>query len=127
MTVKMEATTIIIAAVFTLQASTLFASNNESGNITNNEATNSILVTLAPTTPTEADFSDLVPESEFNFSHLAPVTPSDAEFNDIIPELNSTIDLSPKTPASADFEETFTDYFSTVSLKPVTPAKADFE
>ena len=123
----MKSATIIIAAVLTLQVSTILASNNRSGNITNNETVNSTFLTLAPTTPTEADFSDIVPEADFNYAHLAPVTPSVADFNDFVPVVTSTIDLSPEPPASADFEETFTDYFSTVSLIPVTPAVADFE
>jgi len=77
---KMKATTIIIAAVLSLQVSVLFADNNETRPTINNEAVSFNISTLAPVTPAEADFNDSAEDQAVDFSALAPVTPAEADF-----------------------------------------------
>jgi len=102
---KMKARTIIIATVIFLQVSFLFADNNEVVPTVNNDISLGTISTLAPVTPVEADFSDVVPEKNIDMTILAPVTPSEADFNDNTEDqtLNLTA-LAPVTPAEADFE-----------------------
>jgi hypothetical protein len=127
----MKATTIIIAAVLSLQFNILFAGNpdnNVNNNVSDNEISNFSLINLAPVTPSEAGFSDVIPEPLVNVTKLAPVTPAEADFNDNAPEINSnTIDLAPETPSVADFEEIDADQPDYNLLIPVAPTKADFE
>ena len=124
----MKTTTIIIAAIFTLQVSNIFAGNSEMNNSSNSDFSSSAVLTLAPTTPVEADFSDLVPEPVFDQSTLAPVTPAFANFDDNAPEVvSNSINLAPETPSFADFDEETNTQVTAFSLLPVTPAEADFE
>jgi hypothetical protein len=116
----MKATTIILAAVLTLSMNVLFASND---GVAVNSETNSIL-TLAPSTPSEATFEDMT-DATATFN-LAPVTPSEADFSDVAPE--STIDFSELAPVTSD-EAEFSDdeiQMNNVNLVPVTPEFADF-
>ena len=103
----MKATTIIIAAVLSLQVSVLFAENNETRPVVSNEAVSFNINALAPITPNEATFEDATESNAFafNFSDLAPVTPVEADFNDNteVP-VNDFSALAPVTPAEADFE-----------------------
>ena len=116
----MKATTTILAAVLTLSMNVLFASND--GAPVNSE-TNSVL-TLAPSTPSEATFEDMTGlTAVFN---LAPVTPDEADFPDV--DAESTIDfslLAPVTPSEASFSDDEIPV-NNVNLAPVTPAVADF-
>jgi hypothetical protein len=124
----MKLSTLIIAAIFTLQVSNIFAGNTRTKNLSVLDLPGSPVLMLAPTTPAEADFSDVIIGSDFNLLALAPVTPSVADFNDISPEIKSSIiDLVPETPSFADFDEETNDQPAIVSLVPVTPAEADFE
>jgi hypothetical protein len=127
----MKATTIIIAAVLSLQFNFLFADNpdnNVSNNASVNEIANLRMIDLTPVTPSEAGFSDVIPEPLVNVTKLAPVTPAEADFNDNAPEMKvNTIDLAPETPSVADFEETDADQPDNNLLIPVTPKEADFE
>jgi hypothetical protein len=127
----MKATTIIIAAVLSLQVSFLFAGNNETVSTANNENGFCSICTLAPVTPTEATFEETTFSNTFtlNVTSLAPVTPVEADFSDIVPEKNMDLTiLAPVTPSEADFndgiEDQSVDY---ISLAPVTPDEADFE
>ena len=103
----MKATTIIIAAVLSLQVSLLNAGNNETRSIVNDETVLCPTRVLAPVTPIEAIFEETIVTNAFgfDFTTLAPVTPIEADFYDTIPEKNfdHTI-LVPVTPAEADFE-----------------------
>jgi hypothetical protein len=61
-----------------------------------------------------------------NLDRLAPVTPSEADFSEYVPE--PSISLAPVTPAEADFNEAeYSAQVSTLNLKPTTPTNADFE
>lgn len=70
---------------------------------------NSEYVNLAPVTPQEATFNDLVPDPLPDFSYLAPSTPKEAGFDD---EMNCGNDcyndllksLAPASPKEAAFE-----------------------
>ena len=70
---------------------------------------NSEIVNLAPVTPHEASFNDVVPEPVADFSRFAPSTPKEACFDD---EMNGETvicndllkSLAPTTPKEADFE-----------------------
>ena len=127
----MKATTIIIAAVLSLQVSLLFAHNDETTLIANNNAVSLNIINLAPVAPAEATFEDATETSAFNFdfSVLAPETPGEADFSDVVPEKNIDLSiLAPVTPSEADFNDSIeaqTIDFS--NLAPVTPAVADFE
>lgn len=117
----MKSITIIFATLFVLQFNTIFANNSKEIRDINNSSSEVTLNFLSPSTPVEADFSDVVPEALNNLSTLAPVTPAQADFNETISF--QMINLAPVTPAETDFNEN--DIF--VSLVPVTPATADFE
>ena len=122
---KMKTTTIIIAAVLSLNVNLLMADNTGRTNLINNEYSNLSVNILEPTTPEEADFSDIVPEPIVSLPILTPVTPAEADFNDYAAEETITnIDLAPETPSTADFDENESD---TAFLSPVTPSEADFE
>jgi len=114
----MKATTIILAAVLTLSMNVLFASND--GVVVNNSS----VVTLVPSTPSEATFEEM---AEANVSILAPVTPNEADFSDVAPEVVVDLtSLSPVTPSEADFNDEPTQIGNSIDLIPVTPAFADF-
>jgi hypothetical protein len=101
----MKATTIIIAAVFSLLVSSSFADNNITvAPVAETNATIS-LVSLAPVTPAEATFEEIATLTDYTV--FAPVTPVEADFNDndrVQPVETST--LAPATPAEADFSDT---------------------
>jgi hypothetical protein len=125
----MKTIPIIIATVFTFQATLLFSDNNETRSTINDYSivcTGSICI-LAPVTPTEATFEDDAPLTEV--AGLAHVTPTEADISHVVPEANMDIyTLAPVTPTEADFNNSVEDQvvaFST--LAPVTPAEADFE
>lgn len=68
------------------------------------------MITLAPDSPIEADFSDIAPETDASNTILVPVTPKEATFDDEIYSESLNEDsllksLSPSTPDEADFEE----------------------
>jgi hypothetical protein len=120
--IKMKATTIILAAIFSLSLNVLIAGNDGA---TVNSRTHSLRA-LAPTTPSEATFE------EVNFTSacidLAPVTPVEAGFQEVVPEMIAEhSNLAPVTPAEADFATEVNQPVPTaVSLAPTTPAFADF-
>jgi hypothetical protein len=127
----MKATTIIIAAVLSLQASFLLAGNNETASSPNNESSFVTISTLAPVTPGEATFEETTFTNAFayNVTNLAPVTPVEADFSDVVPEKNIDLTiLAPVTPSEADFNDNIEDQaLNLIALAPVTPAEADFE
>jgi hypothetical protein len=104
---KMKATTIIIAAVLSLQVSFLFADNNEVVSTAKNESSFGTISTLAPVTPGEATFEETTFTNAFayNVTNLAPVSPVEADFNDNIEVQSLNLSaFAPVTPAEADFE-----------------------
>jgi hypothetical protein len=129
--IKMKATTIIIAAVLSLQVSFLLADNNETASAANMESSFGTISTLAPVTPIEATFEETTISKAFTFdvTILAPVTPAEADFSDVVPEKNIDLTiLAPVTPSEADFNDSIEDQALNLSaLAPVTPAEADFE
>jgi hypothetical protein len=130
-TKKMKATTIIIAAVLSLQVSLLFAHNDETTLNANNTSAPLYMNNLAPVAPAEATFEDATETSAFtfDFSVLAPETPVEADFSDVVPEKNIDLSiLAPVTPSEAGFNENIeTPAINFSALAPVTPAEADFE
>ncbi|MCX6246143.1 MAG: hypothetical protein NTW10_00280 [Bacteroidetes bacterium] len=101
----MKATTIIIAAVFSLLVSSSFADNNMTlAPVTETNATTS-LVSLAPVTPVEATFEEIATLTDYTV--FAPVTPLEAGFDES--DLVQPVDYStlpPTTPSEADFSDT---------------------
>lgn len=100
----MKATTIIIAAVFSLLVSSSFADNNMTlAPVTETNATTS-LVSLAPVTPVEATFEEIATQADY--SVFAPVTPVEADFNnnDLVQPVDFST-LAPTTPSEADFSD----------------------
>jgi hypothetical protein len=123
----MKATIIIVIAVLALQMNVLFAGNRNSYDtpVTKDNSSNS-LISLAPTTPMEANFEDDATLTDY--AAWAPVTPTEATFDDMPSEMASFADLAPVTPTVANFEDDIdTITFDLTSLKPNTPAEADFE
>jgi len=123
----MKAKSIILAAIFTLSSlNVLFAKDNSVFVPTMNASEILNLKVLAPITPAEASFEDVI--SGMDFSHLAPVTPVEAAFEDVIYEIPNFSDLAPVTPAVAsfsDFDDTTT--LSIDVLAPAIPMVADFD
>ena len=119
----MKTTKLILAAIFTLQIGFLFAGNENLTNSTT-EITSSInMVSLAPTSPVEATFEEVVVEN--TFFGLSPITPMGADFEDFSVEMVSINDLSPVIPSITDFTDTVE--ISINQLSPITPFVADFE
>ena len=99
----MKATTIILAALFTLQVSALFA-DNESTTPNGSPVEAKLNITaLIPVTPAEATFEDVIIEI-VDLTALAPVVPLEAEFEDMIPMADLTR-LAPLAPSEADFSD----------------------
>jgi hypothetical protein len=81
---------------------------------------------------TNVTFTEIRPV-ERTISQLAPVSPVEAEFYDLVPEVNasSTI-MMPETPKEATFDdETFQEFINEEplpeTLSPATPSEAVFE
>ena len=122
----MKTTTIIIAAIFTLQAGILFADNDNIVTPVTNETSVITLTTLAPSTPVEATFEEMIPVNEIN--SLIPVTPSEATFEEMPADMISLVMLAPVMPVTADFNDsTDSVTIDSSTLAPITPATADFE
>jgi hypothetical protein len=120
----MKATITILAAVFTLQAGILFAGNET---ISTPVASESAIITFAPSAPLEATFEDAT-TTVIDFVAIAPATPVEADFSDIAPDASIDLtNLAPLTPVVADFEDVIDVTIDITTLAPVTPAAADFE
>jgi len=118
----MKSVKIIIAIALTLQIGILFAGNESLTPIMEVNSTASMM-TLAPSTPVEATFEEIVVNNPF--FGLSPITPEVASFEDFTVEMVSVMDLSPVVPSEADFTDTVE--ISKDQLAPVTPIEADFE
>ena len=119
----MKATTIILAAIFTLSMNVIFASSD--GAVVNNNINSSTFATLAPSTPTEATFEEMT--NAIATLSLAPVTPIEADFSDVAPEVGIDFSkLAPVTPSEADFSFEEILMNDTMNLAPITPSVADF-
>jgi hypothetical protein len=69
-----------------------------------------IIKNLAPVSPVEADFNELVPEVNAYNAILLPVTPKEATFDDETYQESNNEELllntlAPTTPKEADFED----------------------
>jgi hypothetical protein len=120
-TEKMKATTILTAALLTLQAGFLFASNNNTVVPGTRESSAVSYSFLAPVTPAEATFEETAMFTEL--SALAPVAPAEATFEDAGASVISTRGFAPVVAAEAAFED---EPFRS-DLAPTIPAEADFE
>jgi len=115
----------IIAAILSLQVSSLFANNDFPPTVEKNDVNTSYIVSLTPTTPSEATFEN---DATVDIYQLMPLTPTEATFEDMPYENTTIIDLAPVTPIVADFSDTVDVIANNYnSLAPVTPTEADFE
>jgi hypothetical protein len=124
-TEKMKATTIILAALFTIQVSALFAENESTTRTSTPVESTFDMMALIPVTPAEATFEEVNSEV-IDFAALVPVVPVEAEFEEIIPVIDLG-SLAPVTPADADFSDGADQVINVTYLAPVTPMVADFE
>ena len=115
----MKATITILAAFLTLEAGILFAGNDNIVPATNDNFT----ISLAPSTPIEANFEDI---TTISLVDLMPVMPFTATFDDMPAIMPVLIALSPATPEIADFEDVDVPVDNAI-LAPVEPIVADFE
>lgn len=118
-------TSIILIAIFSFQVGILYAGNDVTLKESSTNLSSSMFKSLAPTTPSEADFSEEFVENIPVLSSLVPTTPSIAEFDES--EFFSTTNLVPTTPASADFDDASMAERVSIDLSPNTPSEADFE
>ena len=125
----MKTTTIILAAVLSLQINVLFAGNEHSPanvNSTREETTLNVSA-LFPDTPAEATFEDVCMVC-LDIEALAPEVPAEADFSDVAPATGiDLLFLAPATPDKADFSDVADQDIDIRALAPVTPAFADFE
>jgi hypothetical protein len=122
---NMKTNTTLIIALFTLQASLLFA-GNESVTLTSTPVEMTLnLTTLVPVTPAEAIFEEIISVG-IDFTSLAPVAPVEAEFEEMVPVIDLG-SLAPAVPVEADFSDTLNQTIDISSLAPVAPVVADFE
>jgi hypothetical protein len=89
------------------------------------------LSALAPATPTEATFDDVLPEKAPSMVSLAPVTPKEATFDDedSSPEISTELlrEVAPVTPEEADFNDASPDTEPNITtVKFQAPPEADF-
>lgn len=118
----MKSIKIIITVTLTLQFGFLFAGNEGYTPVMEVNSVTSMM-TLAPSTPVEATFEEVVVEN--TFIDLSPITPEAATFEDFSLEMVSVKDLSPVVPSEADFSDTI--QISVDQIAPVTPIIADFD
>jgi hypothetical protein len=105
---KMDTRIISILTILAFNFSTSFA--NTTVTFTEIRPVERTIIHLAPASPVEADFSDLVPETSSSNTIMIPVTPKEATFDDesyqdSINEEPLPKSLSPSTPKEAGFEE----------------------
>jgi hypothetical protein len=89
------------------------------------------LSALAPVTPREATFDDIVPEKAPSMVSIAPSTPVEATFDDYDSSTEISLELlrevAPLTPAEADFNDDMPDPdLNTYTVKFTVPAEAIF-
>ena len=122
----MKTTKLILIAIFTLQIGFLFAGNKILTNSTTEITSSFNMVSLAPTSPVEAAFEEMIVEN--TFWGFSPITPMVADFEDFSIEMVSVNDLSPVIPSVADFSDTVDQSEIDFNiLFPVIPVVADFE
>ena len=128
----MKAIIIIITAVLTLQAFSLFAFNADTKSGSNHiKTTITEMNALAPVTPAEASFEDaaVITFASVDVVAFAPVSPIIATFEDDV-ETGSglvLIDLAPVTRLEVDFNDFMTPEADVTFLSPITPLEVDFE
>ena len=85
---------------------------------------------LAPVTPKEATFSDIVPEKAPVMVSMAPSMPGEATFEDDFcnAEISNSLlkQVAPVTPEEATFEELPSLRGDEISLKFIVPMEAEF-
>jgi hypothetical protein len=122
-----------LIVIFLLSAGSVFAGNDLESPILNESITESLLKTLAPVTPKEASFDEVISGtgSDFSVGSLAPTTPKTAGFDDTLQMEMSLKDilhlLAPKSPAEVDFNDAPENISNLLQLKPATPKAASFE
>ncbi len=89
------------------------------------------LSVLAPVTPKEATFDDVLPEKAPSMVSIAPVAPKEATFDDDDSSLEISTELlrevAPVTPAEADFDDASIDTGKDSStVKFYVPLEANF-
>ena len=104
----MDTRIISLLIILTLNFSISFAKTNVT--FTELRSVERSMISLAPVSPIEADFSDLVPEADASNTILLPVTPKEATFDDetlteSIIEEPLPIILAPSAPKEAGFED----------------------
>lgn len=89
------------------------------------------LSALAPVTPKEATFDDVLPEKAPSMVSLAPIAPKEATFDNDDCSLDISTELlrevAPITPAEADFNDASLDADKDINaVKFTAPLEADF-
>jgi len=112
----MKAKIIIFAAILGFQVNTLFAANSGIRNF----------VSLAPVIPSEAVYTDVVPELNMSLLDLAPITPNEVEVMNITPEPTNDLEtLAPMIPSEAVPDDSSSlQPMNTFGLAPITPSEA---
>ncbi|MCX6245409.1 MAG: hypothetical protein NTU98_12010 [Bacteroidetes bacterium] len=132
-TIKTKAikTLFIIALISGLQITLVYAKSSAENSPASK---NSFLTSLAPVTPTRADFDDPVPEKAPAMVCIAPETPKEATFTseDSSPSESPEFlkALAPSTPPEADFNDSDPSYNTDQVLvlsHPDVPVEASFD
>jgi hypothetical protein len=89
------------------------------------------LSALAPVTPKEATFDDVLPEKAPSMVSLAPKAPKEATFDDVDNSLEISTeflrDVAPVTPAEADFNDASPEADNNINaIKFRAPVEANF-
>jgi hypothetical protein len=122
-----------ISVIFLLSSVKVLAGNDIESPILSEAITVSLLKTLAPVTPKEANFDEEITgmEKDFTIGSLAPTTPESASFDDTILTEMSFKDilhlLAPKSPQEVDFNDPAESIDNFRYLRPATPKEALFE
>jgi hypothetical protein len=128
MNITVEKVVLIISILLSIFSQNLMAKSPLKSGLAGNEST---LVILAPVTPTEATFSDVIPEKAPSMVNIAPVTPTEAFFEDTItaPEVSNELlkKVAPVTPKECGFDDlSQEEYPETIGIKFNTPGEASF-
>ena len=129
----MKTAILTISVIFLLSLGTVFAGNDLESPGLNGSITESLLKTLTPVTPKEANFDEefLPMDKNFTILPLIPAIPRTATFEDtLLPEMSMRELLqllAPKSPNEVDFNDPLESINNLLQFRPVIPKEALFE
>jgi len=129
----MKTTLITISMIFLLGLNNIFAGNDLESPVLSESISESLLKSLAPVTPKEANFEEESNGTDkiLSIGSLAPARYVTANFDDTIPTEMSIQEilqlLAPKSPREVDFTDPVDNVINPRLFMPVAPHEGLFE